>query len=377
MSLQLSMYYIGNILCSACSYGTINNIAHSEWSWRLPFLLQSALPLLCLPLAIFIPQSPRWLISKGREDEARKILASLHANGKMDDPLVEMEMTEVINAIELEKNATAGWGALLRTKANRWRMFITVHSAAGAQLNGIGIIAYYLVPMLKVVGITDPKQQSVLIIGMGVMNLFVNTGATYVVDRAGRRPMWISSTLMMLICLSTITGLSATFQTNKSSAIGNATVAFIFLFYCGFDIGWMPLGTPYTTEIVRTTLAKYRDRAGTNIQLPYGIRAKGIAVSTISTYAALCINTWVNPIAMAAISWKYYFVYIGMCCYLLCVTYFTFPETKGKTLEEVAYVFGDYEEGALVSHHDIEKAGAVTEGEGEHHSINTIPTLTK
>lgn len=231
MSLQLSMYYIGNILCSSVAYGTINHMIGSEWSWRLPFLLQLVLPCLCLPLAVFIPQSPRWLISKGREDEARKILASLHANGAEDDALVEMEMTEVTNAIELERTTSVGWSSLLKTKGNRWRMFITVHSAAGAQLNGIGIIAYYLVPMLKVVGITDSKKQSELIIAMGVMNLFVNTCATYVVDRAGRRPMWISSTLMMLICLSTITGLSASFQNNPNPMIGQATVAFIFLFY--------------------------------------------------------------------------------------------------------------------------------------------------
>ncbi|KLT41309.1 general substrate transporter [Cutaneotrichosporon oleaginosum] len=361
MSLQLSMYYIGNILCSSVAYACITHIGNSEWSWRIPFLTQSVLPILCLPLAIWIPQSPRWLVAQGREDEARKILANLHANGKMDDPLVTMEMDEVANAIELERSNTEGWSALWRTKANRWRTWIVVHSAAGAQLNGIGIIAYYLVPMLKVVGITDSRQQSVLIIGMGVMNLGMNTAATYVVDRAGRRPMWISSTLTMLVCLSAITGLSASFQKSPNPAIGSATVAFIFLFYCGFDIGWMPLGTPYTTEI-----------------LPFGIRAKGIGLSTVSTYGALCINTFVNPIAMSKISWKYYFVYIFMCCYLLVVAYFTFPETKGRTLEQIGVVFGDLDEDALHVHRgnvDLEKAPADLQIENK--PDNTVVTLAK
>lgn len=310
MSLQLSMYYIGNILCAATAYGTINNIITSEWSWRLPVLLQAVLPLLALPLAIFIPQSPRWLISKGREEEARQVLANLHANGKLDDDLVNYEMTEVANAIELERTHSISWGSLLKTKGNRWRVWIVVHAAAGAQLNGIGIIAYYLVPMLKIVGIVEPRMQSQLVIGQGVMNLCVTTAATYMVDRAGRRPMWLSSTLVMLVSLSIITGLSAEFQKVANPAVGSATIAFIFLFYAGFDIGWMPLGTPYSAEV-----------------LSFGIRAKGIALSTISTYASLCLNTWVNPIAMSKISWKYYFVYIFMCCYLFCVAYFTFPET--------------------------------------------------
>lgn len=116
----------------------------------------------------------------------------------------------------------------------------------------------------------------------------------------------------------------------------------------------MPLGTPYTTEI-----------------LPFSIRAKGIAISTISTYASLCINTWVNPIAMAAISWKYYFVYIAILIYLLCVAYFTFPETKGRTLEEVAYVFGDIPEESLTrgAPHDAEKLA------GDSDSIKQVNTL--
>lgn len=237
MSLQLSMYFIGNILCSCTTYSTIAHLKQSMWSYKLPLLLQLVLPAICLPLAIWIPQSPRWLISKGRVEEARKILANLHANGKLDDPLVEHEILEVENAIALEKETHVGWMSLLKTKANRWRMFIVVHSAAGAQLNGIGIIAYYLVPMLKVVGITDSKVQSQLLISMGVMNLCVNTGATYVVDRAGRRPMWLSSTLGMLISLVIITGTSAAFTKNPNPSLGSVTVAFIFIFYASFDIG--------------------------------------------------------------------------------------------------------------------------------------------
>ena len=59
----------------------------------------------------------------------------------------------------------------------------------------------------------------------------------------------------------------------------------------------------------------------------------------MSTAGALCINTWVNPIALSSIGYYYYIVYIGILVYLLIVAYVTFPETKGLSLEEVAERF--------------------------------------
>ena len=89
-----------------------------------------------------------------------------------------------------------------------------------------------------------------------------------------------------------------------------------------YDIAWTPLNIAYTVEV-----------------LPYHLRARGLAIWQMATAGALCINTWVNPIALKSIGYYYYIVYIAILVYLLVVAYFTFPETKGLSLEEVAERF--------------------------------------
>ena len=71
-------YFVGGIIASWASYGTRH---YDDWAWRIPTLLQIALPLCGLPALIMVDESPRWLISMGREEEARRILAKMHAVG--------------------------------------------------------------------------------------------------------------------------------------------------------------------------------------------------------------------------------------------------------------------------------------------------------
>lgn len=69
-------YFVGGIVASWTCYGTRN---YTDWAWKIPTILQVALPLIALPALIFVPESPRWLVSVGRQEEARRIIARLHA----------------------------------------------------------------------------------------------------------------------------------------------------------------------------------------------------------------------------------------------------------------------------------------------------------
>lgn len=72
---------------------------------------------------------------------------------------------------------------------------------------------------------------------------------------------------------------------------------------------------------------------------PYQQRAKGIAVEQLAVRFAVFFNTYVNPIALDAIGWKYYIVYCVWILVEITTVYFLFPETQGRTLEELSFMF--------------------------------------
>lgn len=96
----------------------------------------------------------------------------------------------------------------------------------------------------------------------------------------------------------------------------------IFFFYFHYGIAFTPLVFAYPAEI-----------------FPYRLRGLGLSLTMLSTYIALIFNLFVNPIAMASISWRYYILFCCINACIIVVVYFVYPETKGHSLEEIARVF--------------------------------------
>ena len=126
----------------------------------------------------------------------------------------------------------------------------------------------------------------------------------------------------MLVSFIIVTALSATFAEHGIKAAGSATVAFLFIFFGFYDIAFTPLSIAYPVEI-----------------LPFSLRAKGLSANLTTVFGAGFFNQYVNPIALEAIQWKFYFVYIATLAAMIPTIWFLFPETKGRTLEEIAQVF--------------------------------------
>lgn len=99
-------------------------------------------------------------------------------------------------------------------------------------------------------------------------------------------------------------------------------ILFLFLYNAGFNIAMNPLAYSYPTEI-----------------LPYSMRTKGLAVMVAVGQALLIVSQYANPVAIASIGWKYWLFFLGMLLIFLPMVYFTYPETKGLTLEELAGLF--------------------------------------
>jgi hypothetical protein len=93
---------------------------------------------------------------------------------------------------------------------------------------------------------------------------------------------------------------------------------------------------------------------------PFQLRGRGISAAWMIMILALIFNVFVNPIALSAIGWKYYIVYVVLLVSYGFVIFFFYPETRGRTLEEISVIFGDAPEGLYSDELDtkqvIEKA---------------------
>ncbi|CCF44158.1 lactose permease [Colletotrichum higginsianum] len=322
-ALYNTFFYFGSIFAAWCTFGTFK-IA-STWSWRIPSLLQGAVPLFQLLGLYFLPESPRWLMRRGRKEEARRIFANYHAGGDLNDPLVEFEMREVELTLgeEAEALSQSSWLELVRTPANRKRTLIAVILGFFSQWNGVAVVSYYLTLVLNTIGITEVKDQTLINGLLQIFNWIISTclGAL-MVDRLGRRPLFLISTAGMLASYIAWTGLTSHFVASRDEATGRAVVAFIFIFYFFYDIAWTPLLQAYPVEI-----------------FPYTLRGRGLSITYVSAFTGLIIGNQVNPIAMKSIAWKYYIVFCCILGALFGLIWFLFPETKGHTLEEIREVF--------------------------------------
>ncbi|KAN0084410.1 General substrate transporter [Tylopilus felleus] len=321
-SLYNSLWYSGAIVAAWTTYGTFE--INSTWAWRLPSLLQGLPSVLQFALVLFAPESPRWLVSKGRENEALEMLAYYHADGNESDPLVQHEFQEIKAALHFDRSVAGntGWKSLVTTPGNRRRMLIIVAIAFFSQWSGNGLVSYYLNKVFDDIGITGTGTQLLINGILQVWNLGWAVYASFMVDRLGRRFLFlISAGLMTLFYMAQAICFSEYAQ-HGTAAAGHAVIAFIFLFYAAYDLAFTPLIISYTVEI-----------------LPYNIRAKGFNVFSFVISVALIFNQYVNPIALDALGWKYYLVYVCWLAVEFVFLWFFIVETKNMTLEETAALF--------------------------------------
>ncbi|KAG7662124.1 uncharacterized protein J8A68_004386 [[Candida] subhashii] len=327
-SLFNTFWYLGAVIAAWVTYGS--HTLSTSYAWRIPSYLQGALPLFLICCIWWVPESPRFLISKGKVEEARKILREFHTG---NDPsheatrLVEFEVQEIIAALEIQKvYAHAKYSDFLNIASYRKRLFLVIFTAVITQLSGNGLVSYYLNKVLNTIGITDEDTQLKINGGLMIYNLVVSWAAAFSIQYFKRRTIFLVCTGGMLASFIIWTALSARFAITgfENNTLANGVLAFIFLFYLSYNIGANGLPFTYVTEI-----------------LPYSHRAKGTNIFMAAAYAFLIYNGFVNPIAMDAIEWKYYIVY---CCFLaveVVVVALFYVETSGYTLEEVSIAFGE------------------------------------
>jgi len=290
----------------------------------------------------FIPESPRWLLSKDRESEALAILAKYHANGDDQDATVQFQFIEIRETLRLEYQSkkSSSYLDFFRTKGNRYRLLLLIGLGFFSQWSGNGLTSYYFALVMNSIGITNSKTQFEINGCKTILSLIVGLIAASVVDKVGRRPLFLVATTGMCICFTLWTVCSALYDTHHNLGAGKATVVFIFFHGVFYNIAWSGLLIAYTVEI-----------------LPYKLRAKGLMLMNFCVQAALVFNQYINPIGLANLAprWKFYAIYCGWILFELIFVFFLFVETRGPTLEEIAKIFdGEEAEVARVDINEVE-----------------------
>ncbi|KAI0318860.1 general substrate transporter [Amylostereum chailletii] len=357
-----TLWYLGSIIAAWTTFGTFR--VPNTWAWRIPSILQGLPSLLQVLLIWFVPESPRWLISKGKEAQALRTLAYYHADGNEQDPLVEFEFEEIKAAIRFDREVAAniGWMSLVKNPGNRRRLRIIIAIAFFSQWSGNGLVSYYLNKVFTLIGITDPTTQLLINGILNIWNFFIAIGSGLLCDKVGRRKLFIISTVGMVFFWTAQTIAFSLYTQHRHPAAGHTVIAMIFLFYGFYDIAFTPLIVSYTVEI-----------------LPYPIRAKGFTVFNFTISAALIFNQYINPIALKALQWKYYLVYLCWLVFEMVFVFLFIIETKNRTLEETAALFDGEDTAAQLSQEaaQVIAAEATAEKASTGASINEVTVLDK
>ncbi len=286
--------YFSNYLIALAHLGA------SEWRWDLGV---AAFPAALFFVMLFtIPRSPRWLVKKGRVDEARSVLQMT------GDENYEHDLQEIVESINVEQKQAA---EKLFTRKYAFPIFLAVSIGMFNQLSGINAILYYLNDIFAHAGFSRISG-NLQAVAIGATNLAFTMIAMSVIDKLGRKTLLLVGSVGTAICLA---GVSAIFFTHShESLLVWLLVGYIafFAFSQGAVI-WV-----YLSEV-----------------FPNSVRAKGQSLGSFSHWFMNALISAIFPL-MAASSGAYPFVFFSVMMVLqFFVVLFVYPETKGLTLEEM------------------------------------------
>ena len=315
-------------------YGALN--INGNGAWRLCFALQLLPGAAIAVLMMFRPESPRWLVQRDRQSEALHILASLHADGDESNVFVQSEFQEICVIVSLEKSSMApSYLALLTGKDYRRRTGLAMGLQCMQQLSGANIVLYYAAKVFAQTGRTGPTA-ALLANGVSSAILLIGTvSLTLLIDAYGRRKPIFLGPFCMACCLVVVGSMLVTYGsphfdevtqavqfTFQDVSAGNTAIAFMFLFQ--FFFGHLSSSLPWT----------YQSEV-----YPVIARARGTSLSVSANYFT---NFWLGlyiPQGLNQASWRIYFIFAGINFGCAIISFLFFPETAGRSLEELDLLF--------------------------------------
>lgn len=332
----LIMFYI--------SYG-LGKI-HTDASFRIAWGIQIVPGLILCIGTLFLDESPRWLASKDRWDEAINIISLVQARGDRDNDDVRIEIEEIKEAVRIEHETSKnGWRvfvSMFTGRTNFVRTMTGVWTQIWQQLTGMNVLMYYIVNVFAMAGYSGDANLIASSIQY-IINVAMTVPALLFIDKWGRRRVMISGAILMMAWLFALGSILAVYslptgpdgyQGNNSVRIyippdqkpaSKGAIAVCYLFVATFAPTWGPVGWIYVSEL-----------------FPLQQRALGNGLCAAANWIFNFGIGMFTPVAFVNITWKTYFIFATFCGAMAIHVFFMFPETHRKSLEEIDMMWNEH-----------------------------------
>lgn len=336
---------IGSTFAYWLDYGVALHIPTSTKQWRVPVGIQLIPGGLMLLGLFFLKESPRWLVKKGRHEEALKSLAYIRCE-QTDSPDIVHEMAEIRAAVDEELHMTEGvtWKECIAPGV-RMRFITGFVLMLCQQFSGTNSIGYYAPEIFQTVGVSKTNA-SLFATGVYGTVKIVATGFFLIfgIDRIGRRNSLLAGAAWMAAMMFILGSVLATHppnvkDVNTVSSASIAMVVMIYLYVIGYSASWGPVSFAASSYLILTDFSQIPWVYLGEI-FPNRLRGYGVGMGAATQWLFNFCITEITPSAINHIGYRTFIMFGVFCLANFTFAFFFIKETKGRTLESMDVLFG-------------------------------------